>query len=269
MSKKFALSAVALLPLFAGQVMAEEEVQDMSDPLAVFTSVGAGATDKGLNLKVTRSYDTGSDTTMGMNIVEVKGFMGESLGWRSANERDNSIDSLRYRNFEVDLTNGRGTQIDVSFGLDNAPMGDGNLFDQAGTASYSFIQALPKIGNLQLYPLAGAGVAIADDWADNGDVNNVDSGYSIPGTFAMAGMYTKYEITDKMWFNYNPMYFSTLSGDEFYKDHFFEGDSNVLLHEVALSYQFTPRFNVRYFANWSENSNYADGNHRVEFNYQF
>jgi hypothetical protein len=51
----------------------EKAVQDMSDPLAVYTQVGIGATNKGLNLKIGQAYDTGIATTAGMNVIEVKG----------------------------------------------------------------------------------------------------------------------------------------------------------------------------------------------------
>jgi hypothetical protein len=50
----------------------------MSDPLAVYTQGGLGASDKGLNLKVGQSYDTGNPETMAMNIIEVKGIAGNS-----------------------------------------------------------------------------------------------------------------------------------------------------------------------------------------------
>ncbi|MGR5541530.1 hypothetical protein ACPV5V_23560, partial [Vibrio campbellii] len=123
-------SAMAVLSL---NVMANEseEVQDMSDPLAVYTQVGAGYTDKGINIKIGQTFDTGEDTTMGMNIIELKGAMGDTLGWRD--EANDSIDSLRFRRFGVDLTNGRGSQVDISYDFNN----------EAGAASYSFIQALP------------------------------------------------------------------------------------------------------------------------------
>jgi D-serine dehydratase len=53
----------------------QKEVQDMSDPLAVYTQVGVGATNKGLNFKVGQAYDTGIATTAGMNVIEVKAYM--------------------------------------------------------------------------------------------------------------------------------------------------------------------------------------------------
>ncbi|WP_198589565.1 hypothetical protein [Shewanella sp. 10N.286.51.B7] len=53
----------------------EKEVQDMSDPLAVYTQVGGGITDAGLNLKLGQTYDTNNPETMGMNIIEGKGLL--------------------------------------------------------------------------------------------------------------------------------------------------------------------------------------------------
>ncbi|MDO6575014.1 hypothetical protein, partial [Staphylococcus pasteuri_A] len=81
----------------------EQELQDMSDPLAVYTQAGVGVTNKGLNLKVGQTYDTGNANTMAMNIIEVKGFAGEALGWDGSSQRDDSVDSIRFRNFGVDL----------------------------------------------------------------------------------------------------------------------------------------------------------------------
>lgn len=72
---------------FSSTAMAQDatkdaEVQDMSDPLAVYTQAGFGYTDKGLNLKIGQTYDTGSDTTMGMNVLEVKASPG--MQWAGA-----------------------------------------------------------------------------------------------------------------------------------------------------------------------------------------
>ncbi|WP_353505633.1 hypothetical protein [Vibrio sp. SCSIO 43136] len=235
-------------------VCAEESVQDMSDPLAVYTQVGSGYTNKGLNIKLGQTFDTGSDHTMGMNVFELKGIMGDTFGWDD--NATNSIDQVRFRRFGADLTNGRGSQIDSNY----------NFQTESGTVSYSVIQALPKLGAIQLYPLAGLGVAVGNNVV--GDDGDVISGYSVPGTFAVVGTYAKLELSDKIWLNYNPMWMSTLSGSETFTNHGMENGSSVLAHEFAASYQINPRLNVRYFANWSENDTFKDGDHRLEVNYQ-
>lgn len=255
------------LPLTLGMLMATplayadqhnnqgtEAVQDMSDPLAVYTQVGVGYTDKGINLKLGQTFDTGNDKTMGMNVLELKGAFGDALGVRDyAND---SIDSLRLRRFGVDLTNGRGSQVDFNYNFDT----------EAGSLSYSLIQAVPAFGALQLYPLAGVGAAFANNALnDNGDTI---SGYTVPGTFAVVGAYSKLELTDNIWLNYNPMFMKTLSGSDNYKNHAFADGDNVLNHEFAVSYQINPKFNVRYFAQWNEQLSYQDGTHIIEFNYQ-
>lgn len=260
-TQAFSITA-GVLSAFSLPVFAEEEVQDMSDPLAVFTQVGAGATNKGLNLKIGKTYDTGSDVTMGMNVFEVKGFGGELLGWDSNQVRDDSVDSFRFRNFNVNMTNGRGAQVDVSY----------DIASERADASYSFIQALPKFGPVQFFPLAGAGVTIQNNAVtarnDQGEVTDRVEGYTMPGTFALIGTYTKITLTDKIWLNYNPMFMTTLSGSDDYKSNAFGGKGDMLVHEFAASYQFTPRFNVRYFANWNEDVDFGEGDHRIEFNYQ-
>ncbi|GAA4893745.1 hypothetical protein [Ferrimonas pelagia] len=246
---KHLVTTTAIAALLSAPAFAEEEqLQDMSDPLAVFTQAGMGYTDKGLNIKIGQTYDTGIENVGAMNVFEVKGFMGDTLGWRD--EANDSVDEVRLRNFRADLTTGRGSQVDASYNFNN----------EAGSVSYSFLQALPKMGPVQLFPLAGLGLTVA---------NNAERGYEIPGAFAVIGVFGKLQITDKIWLNYNPMYMSALSGSEVFKNMGFEGDSSVLMHELAASYQFTPRFNMRYFANWSENTDYNDGGHRIEFNYQF
>ncbi len=269
-SRKKVLALSVLLGSFAvSSASAEEsaakesEVQDMSNPMAVYTQFGAGATNKGINIKVGQSYDSGNPDQMAMNVVEFMGILGQAVGWDGSSQRDDSIDSIRFRNFKVDMTNGRGAQIDISYKFD-----ENFIAEQSGDASYSIIQALPKMGVFNLYPLAGAGVSFGNNVLED-EGQHIDEGYSIYGTFALVGMYAKIGITDKLWLNYNPFWFSTLSGSDLYKDHAYGTDEDsILTHEFICSYQFTPRFNVRAFANWNENVDFSDGNHRVEFNYQ-
>ena len=236
MNNRVKLLALSSVFLSVNAFAADDEVQDMSDPTAVYTQVGVGATNKGLNFKYGASYDTGSDTKMGMNVIEIMGFGGEELGWDSNDAKDNSIDSFRFRNFELNTVNGRGTQIDMSYDVES----------ESGTAGYNLIQALPKMGPVQFFPLAGAGVAFGNNVVE--DDGSIDSGYSVKGTYAMVGMYSKLTITDKIWLNYNPFYTATLSGSDNYKDYGLQGDDHVLTHEFVASYQISPRMNIRYFA---------------------
>ncbi len=240
-----------------------EKLQDMSDPLAVYTQVGVGATNKGINFKVGKSYDPGIPNTMAMNIVEIMGVLGDAAGWDDDSAvRDDAVDSFRYRNFKVDMSNGRGAQVDINYALDA-----NHLAEHSGYASYALMQALPKMGPVNIYPLAGLGLAFGNNVVE--DDGTIDSGYSIYGTYALAGMYGKVAITDNLWLNYNPFWVTTMSGSEHYKDNAYGMDeSSLLTHEFIVSYQFTPRFNVRAFANWNENVDFSDGDHRLEFNYQ-
>lgn len=272
--KKFNVNKLLLLSLLpvcavnAAEKTAEDDLQDMSDPLAVFTQVGGGVTDKGLNLKIGQTYDTGNESTAGMNIIEVKGILGEQLGWSGNASRDDAIDSFRFRNFKVNLENGRASQLDLNYNVNGNLVAEDNV-----DASYSFIQALPAYGPFQLYPLAGVGASIGknavDDIDDRGVATDIDEGYSMMGVYGLVGMYSKIQITDKIWLNYNPFWLTTIAGSDNYVDNYYGKDqSHILTHEFAASYQFTPRFNVRYFANWNENVRFMKGDHRIEFNYQ-
>jgi len=233
----------------------EEKLADMSDPLAIFTMAGFGVTNRGINLKVAKSYDTGDENELGMNVVELKGIYGDALGWED--DAKDSIDSLRLRNLTVNPNTGLGGQIDLSYGFES----------EAGSLSYSMLQALPKMGRFSFFPLAGAGVTFANNMLQ--DDGTTASGYSFPGTFSTIGLYSVFTITDKIWLNYNPIWNSTLSGSDLFIDHGFEGHSSVLMHEFITSYQIDPRSNVRYFANWSDHTDISDGDHRIEYNYQF
>ena len=247
--------------LLSTSVMAEDAatsvdgLADMSDPLAVFTMAGFGITNKGINLKLAKSYDTGMEDKLGMNLIEVKGIYGDTLGWED--NMNNSIDSIRVRNLTVNPNNGQGAQIDLNYDLNG----------EAGSLSYSVLQALPEMWGFNFYPLAGAGVVFANNALQ--DDGTIASGYSFPGTFATVGVYTKYAITKEIWLNYNPIWNTSLSGSELFKDHGFEGHNSVLMHEFIVSYQIDPRSNIRYFANWSEHTDLSDGDHRIEYNYQF
>lgn len=261
-NKSHTFAKIASLALILSTlVMAEDSaapddvMEDMSDPLAVFSMAGFGITDKGINVKLALSYDTGVDDKLGMNLIEIKGIYGDTLGWDD--NSNNSIDSIRIRNLTVNPNTGLGAQIDMSY----------NLNGEAGTFSYSALQALPQMWRFNLFPLAGIGAAFANN------VNEYDStatsGYSVPGTFATVGMYTKFTVTDQIWLNYNPIWNTSLSGSDLFKDHGFENHSSVLMHEFIVSYQIDPRSNIRYFSNWSEHTSFKDGDQRIEYNYQF
>ncbi|MED5511922.1 MAG: hypothetical protein VYB81_04160 [Pseudomonadota bacterium] len=240
----------------------QKEVQDMSDPLAVYTQIGFGTTNKGLNLKGGQAYDTGIATTAGMNVIEVKGIYGDALGWESDSKTTDSIDSFRFRNFSVDLSSMSATQIDANYNL-NANL----VADESMDVSYSFIKALKPMGRFTFYPLAGVGASLGENTLE--DDGSRDSGYSIMGAYGLVGMYAKVTINDKIWLNYNPFWLTTIGGSDNYKDHYYGlNQSHILTHEFAASYQINPRMNLRYFANWNENLDFVDGDHRLEFNYQ-
>lgn len=243
-----------VFPLVCSFSLFADEIQDMSDPLAVYTQAGAGMTNNGLNVKIGNSYDTGDIDTMAMNIIELKGIAGDVLGV----DGDDSIDTVRFRNFSLDKTNGRGSQIDVNWDFDN----------HLGSASYSFIQALPSIGAVQFYPLAGVGLTVTDTakftTTEGNDFGSV--GYAIPSSFAVVGTYAKVTITEDIWLNYNPMYMTTLNNNSRMKD-MMDG----FYHEVVASYQLNPTQTVRTYANYNDTDSNVDKDWswRVEFNHQF
>ncbi|WP_105201251.1 MULTISPECIES: hypothetical protein [unclassified Pseudoalteromonas] len=259
---KYALLTLCALPLCNSALAQEQDVADMSDPLAIYTQVGGGATDKGLNFKLGKAYDTGDDATAAQFVVEAKGLLGDTLGWRSERHTTESLDSLRFRNFAVTLKSLRATQLDVNYNF------RANLVaDESADISYSIIQALPPKGAFNFYPLAGVGASVGKD--ERQSDGSVDDGYSLMGGYGLIGMYAKVNLSDKIWLNYNPFWLTTLTGSSTYKDNYYGlNESSILTHEFAASYQITPRMNVRYFANWNENVDIFDGDHRIEFNYQ-
>ncbi len=231
-----------------------DEVQDMSDPMAVYTQAGAGLSNEGLNLKIGHAYDTGNPDTMAMNLIELKGFLGGTLGL----DGNDSVNTFRYRHFSLDTTTGRGAQIDINWNFNN----------DMGSASYSFIQALPEMGVVQFYPLAGVGITVRDTGkiVDQKDPDFGSVGYAIPSSFAVIGTYTAIEISEKVWLNYNPMYVKTINNNTRMSDL-----SDGFHHELAVSYQLNPRQNVRWFANYYDTEVNAenDWDWRLEFNHQF
>ncbi|WP_143562287.1 hypothetical protein [Shewanella sp. UCD-KL12] len=86
-------------------------------------------------------------------------------------------------------------------------------------------------------------------------------GYTVPASFGLVGMYSKIELNDAIWLNYNPMYTTQLGGDDRLDDAF------GLTHEAAISYQITPTKNIRAFWNWGETLEGTD--FRIEMNIQF
>ncbi|BCN26190.1 hypothetical protein [Vibrio alfacsensis] len=238
MKSQLLMALIAVLPntiALASDSTGSDGLQDMSDPMAVYTQVGSGITNKGLNLKLGSAYDTMDPETIAMHVLELKGALGDSLSL----EGNDSINEGRYRHFKVNTSNGMGSQIDFNW----------NFEQQSGLASYSFLQALPAFGPLELYPLAGAGIVLQDN-----------EGYEIPASYATVGLYSKLAISDDVWMNYNPTYSSQLGGDNQLKSMF------GFLHEATVSYQIDSKQNVRFFVNWGKSLDST--NVRLEYNYQ-
>ncbi|WP_295898633.1 hypothetical protein [uncultured Vibrio sp.] len=239
------VALATILSLSVSSVLAGD-YQDMSDPMAVYTQAGVGVTNSGLNIKLGRAYDTNNDSTMAMHVFEAKGFAADTLGL----DEDDSFDSIRYRHFNVNTGNGLGSQVDLNWDFDH----------QIGSASYSMIQALPEIGPVQLYPLAGVGVNVSEVNVSQ-EIYQGSIGYTIPSSFALLGLYSKIEVTDNIWLNYNPMYTSQLGGVDSMNDLY------GWQHEVAASYQINSQSNLRAFWNFGEAIDGTD--FRVEYNHQF
>ncbi|MGR5094094.1 hypothetical protein ACPV5O_15295 [Vibrio maritimus] len=244
------VATIASILSLAFNTAVAEDYQDMSDPLAVYSQAGVGVTNKGLNFKFGQAYDTNNESTMAMHVLEAKGLAADTLGLKG----NDSFDSLRYRHFNVNMQNGIGSQVDINWDFNQ----------KLGSASYSMIQALPAMGAIQLYPLAGIGVNIADvDSALLVDEREPfgSIGYAIPSSFGLLGFYSKIEISDQVWLNYNPMYTTQLGGVEALSSLY------GWQHEVAASYQIDTQSNIRAFWNFGEAINGTD--FRVEYNYQF
>lgn len=236
----------------------DKEVKDMSDVMSVYTQAGIGSTSKGINIKIGRTYDTGNPQTVAMNLIEVKGIGGDELAWGNSDGiTTNSVDSIRIRNYSVDLTTQIGSQIDFKYDLNS----------DYGILSYSVLASIPKIWRFKLYPLVGVGAAVANN------LNEVDpqssSGFTIPGVLGAVGLYAKFTITDKVWLNYNPNWSFALAGSDWFMDHGLGGHDNLYAHELVASYQINPRLNIRCYNDWSSKENFSDGIHKIEFNYQF
>ena len=241
----------------------KKDVQDMSDPLAVYTQAGLGITDKGLNIKLGKSYDPNMKDTMAMNVIEIKGVLGEALGWAGSSKKNNSIDSYRLRNFKVNTKNGRGSQIDIACSMKPTALAHASC-----NGSYGVIQALPKVGIVTFYPLLGAGIEFGRNVVE--DDGSIDSGYSAYGVNSVVGMYSRIAVSKKFWLNYNPFWVSALSGSENYKKNAYgNSQDNLFLHEFAASFQMSPVMNLRYFANWNNKVDFMDGDQRIELNIQF
>ncbi|MFG1484913.1 hypothetical protein ABMA77_02530 [Halobacteriovorax sp. RZ-1] len=234
----------------------------MSDPLAVFTSVGFGATNRGLNAKFTLAYPSGEPGIASLNALEIKGFLGEELGWDRTSRKSNDIDTVRLRRFSVNGAKQTATQIDATYNFKG-----NNLAEQNISAAYSYVHGIPEFWNINLYPLGGVGLEIGKNAIEDDDT--IDSGYSIMGINAVIGMFAKLAITKKIWLNYNPLWIVAISGSDRFENHAYGNKDNLLTHEFAIGYQINPQLNLRYFANWNNLIDYTDGDHRLEFNYQF
>ncbi len=266
------VSAVALSSLAATAVAAEAEAgkdaKDMSDPMAIYTSGGISYGTNGLNLKVMKTLDTGSATKLSAVIVEAKDMdFADDGDVRHGTERSSGVSNLRLRLFNVDMTTGRGLSYDIIQNLDNTGDQARNVnpnskaLNKMGMASVGMMQALPKIGFWQTYPIIGAGLWYGED---------VEKGIDTSGVSLNFTMYNKFTVTDKIWLNWNLTYVHGIYGSDSFKDNMNSADDS-LGHEFIASYQIDPRNNLRLWYNASHKQFNDDntGETRLEFNHQF
>ncbi len=230
----------------------EKEVQDMSDPMAIYTSGGISYGTNGLNLKMMKTLDTGSKTDLSAIIVEIKDMdFADDGDVRHGTERSSAPSNLRLRKFDVDMTTGRGISYDIMHNTDK----------DAGMLSVGVMQALPINSFWTAYPILGAGVWYAED-----EQNGID----VPGVTLNLTMYNKFTVTDKIWLNWNLTYAEGIFGKEEFKDDR-NSASDSLVHEFIASYQIDPRNNLRLWHNTSQDKMNEDdtGETRLEFNHQF
>lgn len=263
-------SAVALSTLAATSFAADAEKdapKDMSDPMAIYTSGGISYGTNGLNLKMMKTLDTGSATDLSALIVEVKdmNFHDNNENVRGK-ERSSDPSELRLRKFDVDMTTGRGISYDIVQSLDKASPDarakNPDALDRVGMASIGMMQALPLVkGVWTAYPILGAGLWYGEDRKKGIDL----SGASLNFT-----MYNKFQVTDKIWLNWNLTYMQGIYGSTGFKNNMNSADDS-LSHEFIASYQIDPYNNLRLWYNNSQKnfSNDDTGETRLEFNHQF
>ena len=263
-------SAVALTSLAVTAVAAEAEkdAKDMSDPMAIYTSGGISYGTNGLNLKMMKTLDTGSPTKLSALIVEAKDMdFADDGDTRHGTERSSGVSNLRLRLFNVDMTTGRGLSYDIIQNLDNTGdqarnvNPDSDVLNKMGMASIGMMQALPKVGFWQAYPIVGAGLWYGED---------ADEGIDTSGVSLNFTMYNKFTVTDKIWLNWNLTYMHGIFGSDNFKGSMNSADDS-LSHEIIASYQIDPRNNLRLWYNASQKQFNDDntGETRLEFNHQF
>ncbi len=231
----FIMSLVLASTIFAEEKK-ETEVADMSDPMAIYTMVGGSYGNSGADFKFMKTLESDNPTGGRALIGEAKGgFKGDEL-----------FSDYRLRYFEADFKTGRGNSIDVMY----------NSASERGTVTTGIMQALPLTEKFTLYPIVGAGLAFSQD-----ELQGINS----PGAFLNFTLYSKYQLTDKIWFNYNPSYNHGIYGADTFKDNL-KGEEG-LNHEFIASYQINPISNVRAYYNVNQ-ANLDDGVWKLEYNRQ-
>ncbi|MGC9461147.1 hypothetical protein [Vibrio genomosp. F10] len=223
------------LPLFTFNTFAEEvAAPDMSDPTAVYTSVGVGYGTSGYNAKIGLKLPSTSSNEANMLNLEVK----------------NGGDTFRGRFFNVD--NSTGGAISVDAGYDR----------NSGVANISAgaLTTLPLSENIVFYP----GLYLGGMIGDRLNVDNHTTGVDIKALTATGQLYTNFKLTDKLWLNVNPSFTTSLYGIK----------TDTFDLEVAIGYQITPVFNARFYHNNNVGVGHYDKESyksmtRLEFNYAF
>lgn len=235
--KKIVLLGIVIssLNLFA-QDVEKEETADMSDPMAIYTMLGGSYGSEGADFKFMSTLES-DNPTGGKAIV------GEAKGGLKDGE---FFSDYRLRLFEADFKTGRGSSLDLMY----------NTESESGSITKGIMQMVPVTEKFTLYPILGAGIAFNQ---------HEHAGINVPGAFLNFTLYSKYQLTEKIWLNYNPSYNHGIYGADIFKDNL-KGEEG-LNHEFIASYQINPVSNVRAYYNVNQ-ANLDEGVWKLEYNRQ-
>lgn len=133
-------------------------------------------------------------------------------------------------------------------------------------ARYDVVPGGTELGDMTLSPMVSFSVKVDEQQITN---NAGDDRFRF-SSHGGIGIYSHWQLTDKLSATYKPIWRTSLMGDSEFRDNAFgNGQASILEHTVGMQMQLSDALRLRYSSEFDNVTGVEEGEHRLELEYLF